>query len=117
MQIWRGLAVREYGRDAVSGKRVWEGEERFWSEIIDGFSVCCENERMRAVCLVLWPSLGGSRDKDKNSRNARSSLLLFISVGLTTKPQMCILVSCTLATKPWSSHAAFVIERFDSVGP
>ena len=34
MQIWRGLVVREYGRDAVSGRGVWEGEERFWSEII-----------------------------------------------------------------------------------
>ena len=112
MQIWRGLAVREYGRDAVSGKRVWEGEERFWSEIIDGFSVRCENERMRAVCLVLWPSLGGFRDKDKKTRVT----LVQASCCLSRWPDYQA-SNVYLGVLHLSSDAAFVIERFDGVGP
>lgn len=33
-----------------------KGRRDFGVRLLTGF-LCCENERMRAVCLVLWPSV------------------------------------------------------------
>jgi hypothetical protein len=43
------------------------GRRDFGVRLFDRFSVY---EGVRAVCLVLWPSLGGSRDEDKKTRES-----------------------------------------------
>jgi len=95
-RIRRRLVIRKYGRDAVSGRRV------FCMPVRGEGSLPC------AVALARWLSRQGR----KNSRIARPSLLLGGPDYQASNVYLGV-----LATKPYrGSDTAFVMERFDGVG-